>query len=330
MSMLLVTGGGGFVMSHVVRQWLEQDPAHRAIVADAAPLDAIARRWFADKADRIEFRLGSVTDPGLWNDFPKTVEFIVHGAAVTSIDRLAADGAGMTGIVPAVETNIMGAAHALAFADGLTCLKGLICVSSGSVYADEGPVPLPEDEYVAPDGFYAVSKFGGELLTEQARRQFGLKAAAVRLSGVYGPMDRETPHRSVECVPMRIARAALNGKTLSVRHPDAVGDFIHAGCVARAILGLLSTGTFKHPIYNIAYGEALSYARLLSLFAERVPGFDWHAVDSADAGLVGDPTRRTARWGAYDIGRIQSETDWRPIPIGDAIDDYLAWLRTVS
>jgi dTDP-D-glucose 4,6-dehydratase len=62
----VITGGGGFVIANVVRLWLERDASARAIVIDASPLDAAAKRHFAPFADRLQFVIGDVGKPETW------------------------------------------------------------------------------------------------------------------------------------------------------------------------------------------------------------------------------------------------------------------------
>ena len=66
-----------------------------------------------------------------------------------------------------------------------------------------------------------------------------MPSASVRLSAVFGPMDRETRSRHVRCVPWLIAHLAIAGEELRVSAYDAVGDWIHASDVAEAITRLL-------------------------------------------------------------------------------------------
>lgn len=327
MPILLVTGGLGFVMSHVARQWLYAARHNRVLILDPCDVDDQAKQWFKGGEDRLTHVQASATDRAALDALPDGITHVVHGAAVTSINRLAEEGRGLRGILPAVSANIDGTAEVLAWAVARGGIARYVNVSSGSVYANEGPAVMTEDGPVDPDGYYGVSKYTGEMLTAQTARQFGLSAVSVRLSGVYGPMDRETPHRAVQCVPMRILRAALEGRPLKVHAPDAIGDFIHAGCVARAIMALLSHDAPCHPVYNIAYGEAVSNRHMIGLAQTMVPGFQWEETAEACADLVGDMTRQTACWGAYDISRIGRDTGWAPMPLGDAFADYLDWFH---
>jgi nucleoside-diphosphate-sugar epimerase len=328
---LLVTGGGGFVLSHLVRQWLDQSALNRAIVVDVAPLDAMAVRWFDGVADRLNFVQGSVSDPMLWAGLPQgDITHIVHAAAVTSINRMFSEDP--TGGLPALETNMMGPARALAFAAGCPNLVRMVHVSTGSVYGMTGPEPdeaqpLPEDGYIDPDGFYGITKFTGEQLAAQWARQFGLPVVAIRLSSVYGPMDRETLHRAVSLPPAVLMRRALAGERATISDPGGAGDYIHAGDVARAILALFQAPSLSYPVYNVAYGQRLTMAQLVDAVADIVPGFGADIVPADQADIVVDPTKTGGRWNGYDINRIVTDTGWHPSNLRDALRDYFDWMH---
>jgi nucleoside-diphosphate-sugar epimerase len=231
-------------MSHVVRCWLEAHPEGRAVAVDLNPPDAVVAAFLQPVLERLEVRVGDVRDAALWDGIAGdvSVSHLVHGAAVTSINRmtLQEDGsADLAGALPALDVNIMGTLRMLAWAARQPKLARCVTVSSGSVYPSEGPSPLPEDTAVEPDGLYGISKYVGELYTAQAARQFDLPALAVRLSGVYGPLDRDTSVRSVRSVPGTLLRAALAGEELRLSGLEARGDYIQAGDVGRAVAALL-------------------------------------------------------------------------------------------
>ena len=133
---LLVTGGAGFVMSNLVRHVLDADRAARAVIIDTSPLDGMAQRFFTPVRDRIEFIQYDICDPGLWSQLGvrDDVRHVVHGAAVTSMNRLMhSDVSGrkdLAGARRAIETNVMGTVDLLAWVAQLPSLKRLINVSS--------------------------------------------------------------------------------------------------------------------------------------------------------------------------------------------------------
>jgi len=336
---LLVTGGGGFVMAHVVRRWLESDPAVRAVVLDAAPLDAVATAFFAPVADRLEVRRGDVREAAVWDALPDDITHLVHGAAMTPHSWR--DEAGNLHRVEwerpldIVTVNEIGTARALDRARRLPGLQRFVNVSSGSVYANhvpaqgDGSLPLAETEGIDPEGLYAITKLNGEMLTRRFAQLYGLPALSVRLSGVYGPLDRYTSARHVRGLGYQLCNRLAAGLPLRVTSGMIAGDVISAVDVGAAILGLLQApeAALRHGVYNIAYGTLQTVAELVELARPAVPEARLELVDAGEVDIDQDPALRTGRWGAYDIARIQAATGWRPRPQADALAEYIAWLR---
>jgi len=332
---LLVTGATGFVMSVLARHWLDAQPSERLVVLDAAPLDAAALRYFAPVKDRLSVVVADVTRPDTWSAaLGSGITHIVHGATVTPLSRgTAAEAkrepeAENPGRI--IDVNVMGTVAVLDWARTLPKLSRFIYVSSGAVYKHHGPdrpgEPLPEDGYVMPRRLYGISKLASELITERYGDLFGLSTASVRPSSVYGTMDRVTASRNFRHVPNRIAHMAVEGvKRVRVNTLAAVGDYIHAEDVARAIVSLLRAPTLRYSAYNIAAGATASVGDLVGWAAEKAPGF--HAeITAADADILQDAGLSDGMWGAYDISRIAAETGWKPRPVREALHAYMDWI----
>ena len=333
---LLVTGATGFVMSVMARHWLERDPAARVVALDSAPLDEAARRYFAPVADRLTVVTADVTRPDTWRDAlaGHDIHFVVHGATVTPISRgtVAEARREPEAEDPAriVDVNVMGTVAVLDWARAQPDLRRVIYVSSGSVYKHHGPdrpgEPLPEDGYVMPRRLYGVSKLASELIAERFGDLFGLSVASVRLSSVYGTMDRATASRNFRHVPNRLAQLSLQGRRqVRVTTRDAVGDYIHSEDVAAAIAALLDAPALRHSVYNVAAGVTTTLGELADW-----AGLQTLIVAAAEADIVQDPTLTGGMWGAYDVARIALATGWRPRPVRAAFDAYRAWLAEVT
>ena len=324
---LAVSGGTGFVMSHVVRQWVERSPEHVAVAIDCFAPDAPLERWFAGHAAQIDVIEGSVSDPDFWSRRLAAIEpdYFVHGAAMTP-NRGESERRDARRVV---EVNIVGTLNALEWARERASIRRLVHVSTGSVYGAEGPDgPLPEDGFEArsPASLYPISKRAGELLALRYRELFDLPLAVCRLSSIYGPLDRRTPGRDFRCVPNLIVARALAGEPIRVAGGDAVGDWLHAADVARGILALLDAPRLEHALFNVAYGETASIAKLCELVAAAVPGTRWLDAPPGEADIVADPGPRRGAWGAYDNSRLRA-LGWSPMPLADALADYVAWTR---
>jgi nucleoside-diphosphate-sugar epimerase len=198
------------------------------------------------------------------------------------------------------------------------------------VYRHHGPdwsrEALPEDGYVAPLTLYGISKFAAEMVVNRYADLFGLSAASVRLSSIYGPMDRATESRNFRHVPNRVAQMALDGVVIRPNSLEPIGDYLHSVDAARAILALAQAPQLRYRHYNVASGVAVSIGEIIGWAAEKVPGVR-HEVSTGDAAnVVQDPNLSGGMWGAYDIARLERDTAWRPRPVREAFHDYMDWL----
>jgi UDP-glucose 4-epimerase len=334
---LLVTGATGFVMSVLGRHWLDTDPSERLVVLDAAAPDAAAIRYFSPVAGRLDVVVADVTRPDAWRTAldRSDITHIVHGATVTPLSRGTATEAKREPEAEnprrILDVNIMGTVAMLDWARTLPNLKRFIYVSSGAVYKHHGPdrpgEPLPEDGYVMPRRLYGISKLASELITERYGNLFGLSSASVRLSSVYGTMDRVTPSRNFRHVPNRIAHLAVDGAPcVRVNTIAAVGDYIHVEDVARGIASLLRAPALRYSVYNIAAGTTATIGDLAGWAAEKAPGFHAEIVAASEAEILQDPALADGMWGAYDISRIRAETGWQPRPVREALHAYMDWI----
>ncbi len=335
---LLVTGGGGFVMSNLIRQWLDAEKRERAIVLDSGPMDPALERFFAPVSDRVEYVRGSVLDADLLDEIGRrhAITRIVHGATVTLFAPETPDGRPIKNPEAespdvTLEVNFMGAVRMLELARRCPDLTHFVNLSSGDVYGDEGPEPpgpMPEDGWVAPPEFYGISKYGAELTAAHYKRMFGVNTASCRLSGVFGPMDRWRPSRNYQCPPKVAIHRTLAGEVVRVNAPEAVKDHISSGDVARAIMSLLrKAGPFDHDAYNIALGQAVSLEDLLAAIQASLPELRWEVRPAEECDIVMNPAHSRGRWGAYDISRLRDETGWRPMPLEEALAEYVAFVR---
>ena len=336
---LLITGGGGFVMSNLARMWLERHPDERAVVLDLGPKDAALERFWAPVAERLSYVRGSVLDAGLLGRLGREhrPDRILHAATVTLFAPETPDGeriADPESDVPdtVLEVNIMGTVRVLELARTLPGLRTFVNLSSGGVYNDHGPEPpgpLPEDGWVDPPEFYGISKYASEMIARNYGRSFGFPVCSCRLSGVYGPMDRWRPSRAFDCAPKVALHRAMEGRVIRINDTEGVGDHIHAGDVARAMIALLEKENgFDHPVYNVAQGEAVSLAGLLALCREIEPGLKWEIAPPAECDIVVDPRFKGGRWGAYDTSRLRTETGWEPMPMPRALRHYAEFIRS--
>ena len=334
---LLVTGGTGFVLSHVVRQWLERHEEEEVVVVDRAGFDASAEIFFRPVQERMRAILADVVDTASWTGEvdPAEVTELIAGAALSPITNDPELSPDRDTPAETVRVNILGAARTFDWARTLPRLRRLVYMSSG-VYgygtkgAPEGPPepPIGEDEPLEPDAaLYDISKATGELIARRFADVFGFSCVSVRPSAVYGPMDRHTDARRVHPLPWHMAHRAVAGEPLSVNSLDAGYDWVYAPDVARAILCLLEAETPRHSVYNIGYGRPASAADLLEGVRAETPDFRVSETGDDNAEYVQPRHMRGGVWRIRSSQRLEEEFGWRPTPHRQAMAEYVRWLR---
>ncbi len=279
---MLVTGGAGFIGSHVVDALV--DAGHEVRVLDALLPAAhnSAPQWCNDGA---EYRWGDVTDPETIERAVRGVDAVSHQAAMVGL------GVDFDDVADYVHHNDFGTAtllralHRARFRGRLTLASSMVvygegryeCSRHGEVgalprsaealaagnYEPECPrcgsplvgLPVPESAPVDPRNVYAATKLQQEYLCRSfAREHDGACVTALRYHNVYGPrMPRDTPYAGVAS----IFRSAIeNGSSPKVFEDGGQRrDFIHVRDVARANLCALTVGdAFDGPI-NVASGD---------------------------------------------------------------------------
>jgi UDP-glucose 4-epimerase len=252
------------------------------------------------------------------------ITHVVHGAALTPTPEQE-----MAQPRHVLEVNLNGTIHMLEWARRKAGERRFIFASSGAVYAADEPHGLvPEETPLRPSSLYAISKVAGELITQRYQQCFGLDTASVRFSGVYGPMDRETPARQRQSALYRLAHLALYGERISLYEMEGGGDWIHAWDVAVALTALLDAAEVRHPVYNIACGRFATLAELAGLIQELLPDMRYEVASNPEAAnVVAEARQRHGRWGAYDISRMRNEFGWQPRPLRVAVHAYIHWLQ---
>ena len=242
---VLVTGGAGFIASHVVDALVQRFPDARVVVYDK--LDECATMHNLDKAarsPRFEFQRGDLRDIGLLERVLSDAgtDTVMHFAAQSHVDQSFGDSMAFT------LNNVVGTHSLLEACRRYGQVQRFLNVSTDEVYGESSlgcEQGLNEDDTLQPTNPYAASKAGAELMAKAYATSFGLPVITTRGNNVYGP--RQFPEK---LIPKFILRASM-GESLPI-HGDgqALRSFLYVKDVASAMMAVVTLGTVGET-YNI-------------------------------------------------------------------------------
>ncbi len=251
MARYLVTGGAGFIGSHVVERLVAD--GHQVRVLD--DLSSGRLENLAEVRDRVDFQKGDIRDRKAVAKACDGIEYVIHEAAWRSVPKSMDDPYGY------IEVNVLGTAGLLDAAVKAK-VKRLVCISSSSVYGETKTVPMREDHPTLPVSPYAASKLMDELLCGMFFRAFGLEAASVRYFNVFGPRQSLENQYAV-VVPKFIACLLRKESPPVYGDGKQSGDFTYIDNVAEATIKASQTPGVGGEVFNIALGEEQSVLDLL-------------------------------------------------------------------
>ncbi len=235
----LVTGGAGFIGSNMVDELLRR--GHDVVVLD--DLSAGKEENLARVRQRIDFRVGSITDLAMVQSACAKADYVIHLAARTSVPRSVKDP------IESNRVNIDGTLNVLVAARDAK-VRRIVYAASSSAYGETPTLPKIETMQPAPISPYGVTKYVGELYSQVFGRVYGLENACVRYFNVFGP--RQDPTSQYSGVLARFMLAVLQGQqpviygdgeqSRDFTYIDNVVDETLRACEAEGASGLVFNG----------------------------------------------------------------------------------------
>jgi UDP-glucose 4-epimerase len=226
-SVYLVTGGAGFIGSHVAERLL--DEGHRVRVFDNFSTGSRANLAFARGDKKLEIIRGDLRNAKAVERAVSGVTAVFHQAAMRSVPRSVADPLGCNA------ANVTGTLHVLYAAAQQKKKPRVVYASSSSVYGENPDLPKRESQPTAPISPYAATKVAGEIYASVWSRLFGVETVGLRYFNVFGP--RQDPKSEYAAVIPRFILWGVEGKPLQV-HGDGTQsrDFTYIDNVVSANL----------------------------------------------------------------------------------------------
>jgi UDP-N-acetylglucosamine/UDP-N-acetyl-alpha-D-glucosaminouronate 4-epimerase len=258
----LITGGAGFIGSHIAARLLRD--GHRTRVLDNL---STGRRDNIDLlraagGDRFEYLEGDIRDRETCLRACKGVEFVFHQAALASVQRSIENPGDTTAVNVVGTVNVFSAAREQG-------ARRVVCASSSSVYGDTPTLPKHEEMPLAPLSPYAASKAAGEQFARVFAQTLGLETVSLRYFNVFGP--RQDPASQYAAVIPLFIEALVEG-----RRPVVFGDgrqsrdFTYIDNVVEANLQAAASQGASGEAINVACGERYSLLELLDALGEIV------------------------------------------------------------
>ena len=353
MAKVLVTGGAGFIGSHLVDALVER--GHQVLAFDN--LDPAAHpqpaKWPAYANAKCKYILGDVRDKEALRQAMKDVEVVLHHAAAVG------SGISMIDIRRFVEVNSLGTANVLELAiENHQRIRKLIVASSMTVMGEgtyecgqhgvyypflrpveqlarnewevrcpqcgepSQPLAMKEDRPLLPLTVYGLTKMDEELGTMLVGGFYKIPVVAFRYFSVYGPRQSLTnPYTGVIA---RFGTRVITGKVPLIYEDGLqLKDVIHVRDVVRANLLAMERSEADYQVFNLGNGAGLTVYRIGELISEKL-GSRLRPI------LTGQYRRGDARHGWADTSKARRLLAWQPsLSAEDGFADLCSWLKTL-
>jgi nucleoside-diphosphate-sugar epimerase len=318
----LITGGNGWLPSHVVRRLAR---AGETVVSyDVMEPDDYFQAFLGDDISNVVFESGDVTDRERLREAATRhgVTSIISAAAITPrVDRERREPEQILAV------NLGGVVNALEVARELPEFRRFVQISSCAVFGNvPGVTELDEDSPANSTNLYGITKLAGERVALRYGDLFGMDVIAVRPSNVYGPMERFTPGYAGATELREMLRIHFTGEPIKVASLDAsYRDWTFAEDVAEGIERAWSVaGPLPHRVYIVSSGEHYSIGNVLEAFRVNLPGLEYKVVSGDEANYPVDADGP----GPLPLNRrAQAHLGWSPrTSFAEGMRQYLAWI----
>jgi nucleoside-diphosphate-sugar epimerase len=311
---VLITGGCGFIGSHLVEALLQRGAVVRALDNLATGrLDNLNQaRLQGGAPGRFTLMEGDITDRKAVQEALQGVNYVLHQAALPSVQRSVEDPLSTNLINVEGTLNVLVAARE---AD----VKRVVYASSSSVYGDSPTLPKIEDMPANPLSPYAVSKLSAEAYCRAFTRVYGLETVSLRYFNVFGPrQDPASPYAAV--VPRFIDALLHQQRPVIYGDGKQSRDFTYIENVVQANLLAMTASGVGGEAFNIACGESVSLLTVLQLLAE-LSGQPFNPEYQA-------PRAGDVRHSLADIAKAERLLGYHPVvPFREGLRQTLAYYR---
>ncbi|MDY6875530.1 MAG: SDR family oxidoreductase [Chloroflexota bacterium] len=292
MTLCLVTGGAGFIGSHLVEALVE----HNKCVRVLDDFSTGRRENLAAVADQIELLEGDVTDSETVEQAVAGCDYVLHLAAIASVQ------ASLEKPQTSHRVNVDGTLNVLDAARRVG-VQRFVIASSTAVYGDHTALPLREELAPRPLSPYAATKAAGEAYCSAFHTSYGLPTVALRFFNVYGPrQDPSNPYSGV--ISIFAARVARGEHPVIYGDGKQTRDFVYVADVIRAILLACEREAAAGNVFNVGGGRQTSVLQLVTALNQ--------ALDTALKPTFAPARSGEVRFSQANVSRARKVMGWKP------------------
>ena len=307
MSSYLVTGGAGFIGSHLSEELIRR--GHTVRVVDS--LITGKRRNLAHLPG-VEFLEGDLADPQVAARAAAGMDYVLHQAAIPSVPRSVQDP------ITSNRANIDGSLNILVAARDAG-VKRLVYAGSSSAYGDTPTLPKDESMPASPLSPYALQKYVAEQYCQMFTRLYGFETVTIRYFNVFGP--RQDPGSPYSGVISLFATALLEGRQPVIYGDgEQTRDFTYIANVVDGVLRACEAPHAAGEVINVATGGRISLNDLLGTMNG--------IVGTKIAAVYKDPRAGDVRDSQADISKARRLLGYEPhVDLEEGLRATLDWCR---
>ena len=304
----LVTGGAGFIGSHLTEELVRRDERVRVIDS----LITGHRKNLAHLAG-VDFVEGDLADLAVARRAVEGVDYVLHQAAIPSVPRSVEDP------ITSNRANIDSTLNLLVAARDAR-VKRVVYAGSSSAYGNTPTLPKHEEMPTNPLSPYALQKLVGEQYMQLFTALYGLETVVIRYFNVFGPrQDPSSPYSGVISV---FAKALLENKAPTI-HGDGeqTRDFTYVANVVDGVLRAVTAPGVSGKVINVATGTRISLIKLFASMRDTVGSQLEPAYGPTRSGDVKDSLA--------DISRARALLGYEPlVPLEEGLKKTIDWYRS--
>ena len=307
MAHYLVTGGAGFIGSHLAEELIRR--GERVRVVDSL---ITGKRDNLAHLPQVEFLEGDLSDPAVAHQAVAGVDYVLHQAAIPSVPRSVQDP------ITSNRANIDAALNVLVAARDAK-VKRLVYAGSSSAYGNTPTLPKVETMAPAPLSPYALQKLVAEQYCQMFTQLYGLETVTTRYFNVFGP--RQDPSSAYSGVISLFISALCEGRAPRIYGDgEQTRDFTYVGNVVDGVLRACHAEAVSGEVINVATGGRISLNQLFQVVRTLTGAKVEPTYDEPRAGDVKDSQA--------DISKAHRLLGYAPIvSFEEGLDRTVAWYR---